>query len=314
MKLYAPKYYREFICIADKCRHSCCVGWEIDVDSETYDKYKKLNGGYGEMIKQSIDTEDTPHFILCEGDRCPHLDEKGLCRIILNLGEDHLCDICREHPRFYNYTSIGKEVGLGISCEEACRIVLSSDSYKEIIPIGDASDFCEQPELINDTLDGFDAISCRNEIYAILSDRSLPYTHRLSRICDKFSVSLSILTDAQWQGVIESLEYLYECHADQFRRFSSSLSIDEGNEELLERALAYFIYRHCSEAFDMRELRASLGFCLFAERLLASLSQRTKDTAEIFEAARIISEELEYCEENTDKIKNEFDLYYHGEE
>ena len=31
MKLYAPKYYNEFKCIADKCTHSCCVGWEIDM-------------------------------------------------------------------------------------------------------------------------------------------------------------------------------------------------------------------------------------------------------------------------------------------
>ena len=39
MKLYAPAYYKNFKCIADKCEHSCCVGWEIDIDKETLDKY-----------------------------------------------------------------------------------------------------------------------------------------------------------------------------------------------------------------------------------------------------------------------------------
>ena len=32
MKIIAPNYYPAFRCIADKCRHSCCIGWEIDID------------------------------------------------------------------------------------------------------------------------------------------------------------------------------------------------------------------------------------------------------------------------------------------
>jgi lysine-N-methylase len=35
MKLRAPKYYLDFACIADRCKHSCCIGWEIDVDADT---------------------------------------------------------------------------------------------------------------------------------------------------------------------------------------------------------------------------------------------------------------------------------------
>ena len=34
MKLFAPEYYKQFKCIADKCTHSCCIGWEIDIDEE----------------------------------------------------------------------------------------------------------------------------------------------------------------------------------------------------------------------------------------------------------------------------------------
>ena len=41
MKLFAPEYYKDFVCIADRCKHSCCVGWEIDVDKDTLEKYKK---------------------------------------------------------------------------------------------------------------------------------------------------------------------------------------------------------------------------------------------------------------------------------
>ena len=301
MKLFAPKYYERFVCIADRCRHSCCVGWEIDVDQDTYQKYAELSGGYGDEIKKSITHGDTPHFALCEGDRCPHLNENGLCKIILNLGEDHLCDICREHPRFYNFTSHGKEVGLGIACEEACRIVLSSDDYNTIICLGDddsePDDYC------------FDATVHRDEIYRLLSDRSKPYTERLDMIRDMHGVSLSIHNDDRWREIIGSLEFLDESHRDLFMQFTSAPKRSNETEKLLERALAYFIYRHCTEAYDEYELRISLGLCLFLESLLASLMQGASDFSKICDFARIISEELEYSTDNTDSIKNEFDIY-----
>ena len=82
MKLYAPKYYKDFRCIADKCEHSCCIGWEIDIDKDTAEKYKKLNDGYCAVVADSVSFDNTPHFKLGEHDRCPHLDENGLCKII----------------------------------------------------------------------------------------------------------------------------------------------------------------------------------------------------------------------------------------
>ena len=45
MKLYAPKYYKNFKCIADRCPHSCCIGWEIDIDRTTLTKYESLSDG-----------------------------------------------------------------------------------------------------------------------------------------------------------------------------------------------------------------------------------------------------------------------------
>ena len=92
MKLYAPEYYSDFVCIADKCRHSCCIGWEIDVDPLSMEKYSAIVHPYGQTVRDSIDiNSDTPHFITDDEDRCPHLDSHGLCRMILNLGEDSLC-------------------------------------------------------------------------------------------------------------------------------------------------------------------------------------------------------------------------------
>ena len=110
MQVFAPLYYNDFKCIADKCTHSCCIGWEIDIDEDTLRTYEESVGKYHELIRASIDYTDTPHFKLFANDRCAHLDDRGLCKIITECGENFLCDICREHPRFYNTTARGIEV------------------------------------------------------------------------------------------------------------------------------------------------------------------------------------------------------------
>ena len=33
-----PDFYPEFACIASRCGHSCCVGWEVDVDEDSLER------------------------------------------------------------------------------------------------------------------------------------------------------------------------------------------------------------------------------------------------------------------------------------
>lgn len=293
MKLFAPKYYSEFTCIADRCRHSCCVGWEIDIDADTMDKYASLCHPYGEAVRNSIDNTDTPHFRLGRGDRCPHLDEHGLCRIICEIGEDCLCDICREHPRFYNYNSRGCFVGLGLSCEEACRIILGSDSYCDFTVIGELTEEAET----ND----FDAIAEIEKLYTVLSDQTVTYAERLKNIASLYSLPFEFAAEARAE-LLSSLEYLDASHESLFIN-APKASFAPDKNIICERVLAYFIFRHCSAASDEFEFRAALGFALFCENLFRALAAESED---IFDLARIISEELEYSEDNTESIKTEF--------
>lgn len=289
MKLYAPGYYKDFECIAGKCEHSCCIGWEIDIDEKTMSKYDNLHIGYGSTIRESIRLNDTPHFKLTSDKRCPHLNSDGLCNIIINIGEDYLCDICREHPRFYNFSDVA-EVGIGMSCVEAARVILSSPFYNEFVEIVDIS--------YEEEYYDFDSRSERNSVYEILSDDKVDYSVRLMKICDKYGIESS--NDKLWLQIIDSLEYLHNEHKNLFMKYSSEKRAD-GKDEFLERALAYFIYRHCTEAFDIGDFSHRLSFCLFCERLLASLifesgSDSLKDIASL---ASIVSEEIEYSDNNT---------------
>lgn len=302
MKLFAPKYYKDFSCIAEKCSHNCCIGWEIDIDSNTMERYSSLckEKSYALELIKSIDTEDgTPHFILGDRERCPHLDSRGLCSIITELGEDLLCEICREHPRFYNDTYIGKEVGLGMACEEACRIILDSSEYNSFVEI---DELCGKPLPCD-----FDTLEKRTRLYDILGNDMLLHTEKLNIIYREFGISPQALSDNEWRDMLFSLEYLEDSHKKLFSSYSSDISTPRELEKTAERALAYYIFRHCTEALDENEYRASLGFCLFCERLLVSVlkAEGISEKDKAVTIARIISEELEYSEENTETIKNE---------
>lgn len=292
MKLYAPAYYKKFKCIAGQCRHSCCIGWEIDIDGGTLKKYDDLRCDYASVIADSISMEGVPHFRLGAKDRCPHLDDRGLCRIIINAGEDYLCDICREHPRFYNFTSVA-EVGLGMSCEEAARLILDSSDYEKMVEAGDVDASEDDVE--------FDGRAHRCRIYETLRNENSDYPERLGRIYLDYSIGIG--EDSAWLELIDSLEYLDGEHKKLFMRYSSHLR-PHGKDEYLERFLAYLIYRHCTEAVDLEDFCDRLTFCLFCERLLASLIcvEGADSISDVASLARIISEEIEYSDDNTSKL------------
>ena len=123
-----PDYYERFGCRAADCRHSCCRGWEIDVDAESAAYYQTLSGELGEKLRRSLTRdEEGVHFALTEDERCPFLQADSLCELICALGEDALCDICALHPRFYEDVGDLELCGLGLSCEAVCALLLGSE-------------------------------------------------------------------------------------------------------------------------------------------------------------------------------------------
>lgn len=294
MKLLAPSYYKNFKCIADKCKHSCCIGWEIDIDDDTLDLYADIEEPYGEVIRDSVDFDDVPHFRLTDEERCPHLDSAGLCKIITEFGEDHLCDICTDHPRFYEDTKKGKTVGIGMSCEEACRIILTSEDYR-IVEIDELEDD-DQYSVKND----FDSIEYIEDLYKKLSTDGSSLKEKISKIIDINTVHIS---KNSWIEILDKLEFLNESSRSAFENFDTDISVLPEFEKKLERALAYFIFRHCSGAKTIAEFNIALGFGCICTFLIASIVKH-QNKADINEATRTVSEEIEYSETNTEILKN----------
>lgn len=138
MRLFVPNYYKHFKCIAQKCRHNCCISWEIDIDEETLAHYENIKGHFGKKLMEGIEYHDDCACFRLDGKgRCVFLNENNLCDIILNIGENSLCLICNDHPRFRNFYSNRIEMGLGLCCEEAGRIILSQDIPFSLVELSD---------------------------------------------------------------------------------------------------------------------------------------------------------------------------------
>lgn len=283
MKIYYPSYYEKFKCIADRCRHSCCVGWEIAVDDATMEKYNDM--GDADILTHISQGE----IVMKNGEGCPFLRPDGLCRLIADYGEDCISEICREHPRFYHRVGERIEMGIGASCEEAARLILSSDYI----------DFsCREYEIDRSSDTNLDSLTHRGRIYALLSENEASFDNKIDRISSEYGIENLFSDYDTWNSVLAGLELLDEGHRESI--FLKEVGENQENSLLYERFFAYLVFRHLSVATSEENLRARLGFCILLTKIL--MSGKNGDFSEICELARLISEEIEYSEENTDSL------------
>ena len=65
-----PTFYKNFKCKANGCEHTCCKGWEIDVDETTALYYQTMDSDFGKRLADSLSLdEDGYHFLLDGNDR-----------------------------------------------------------------------------------------------------------------------------------------------------------------------------------------------------------------------------------------------------
>jgi len=148
MKQIVPDWYPLFRCKAGSCKHTCCAGWEIDIDPDSMDRFLSLPGATGDRLRSVIipDGEGGGSFRLDEAERCPMLRRDGLCELICQYGPDVLCDICDDHPRFRNHFSDRTELGLGLCCEAVAELVLRHEPPMELVIAEDDGDPRDLPD------------------------------------------------------------------------------------------------------------------------------------------------------------------------
>ncbi|HCW53467.1 MAG TPA: FliB family protein [Clostridium sp.] len=133
VKMILPTYVEKFRCIGGECEDNCCIGWDIDVDKETFKKYHKVEDKeMRRMFQKGVHNNpdctnerlDYGRIKLNKEKRCPFLDENNFCLVQGKYGEDYLGSVCSQYPRVVNKIDDYYEMSIDMGCPEAARIVL----------------------------------------------------------------------------------------------------------------------------------------------------------------------------------------------
>lgn len=222
MILRYPKYYENFSCIADRCEDTCCAGWEIDIDDKSYEYYMGIPGEFGEQIRKQIkeyqcedeDVYETHGFILKEEKRCPFLNERNLCEIILTLGEEAICDVCTNTPRNFLEYGNAREISISPSCAEAGRLIFGSNEKVTFIE-KEAAENLEFEESQEDLMIAGVVRSARDRAIIILQNRK---RNIYERICAFLNFSYEVQQCLNTNSFDEVLQ-LSESKPDGWSKF-----------------------------------------------------------------------------------------------
>ena len=288
MKLISVPYYDLFRCKAGDCHHNCCIGWEIDIDDRSLMRYMNEEGELGKELRANIVKGDVSSFCLDGEKRCHFLNENGLCELIVRKGESFLCEICTEHPRFYNVYQEFTERGVGLSCEAAAELILGND---ESYP----------------AYGGFEDEFLRFK-YKMLSDeeRTVPFSERLRRLKD--AAGIEEIDTVMLSRFLSGLEAIDTVWTDKMKHsVIPCLRPDNFSDVYMNRFLDYLIFRQLNDEGYIFE---QLVFCIAMAELMSVLCCSCDTPEDVYENCRLFSQEIEYSPDNMEAVFDYIDENY----
>ncbi|MBQ3115410.1 MAG: flagellin lysine-N-methylase [Clostridia bacterium] len=303
MKQYFLNYYPNFKCVAGKCKHTCCAGWEMNIDPDTLAKYKAESTDFGERLKKGINFKKS-QFKADKAGRCAFLNDEGLCDIIVNLGEQRLCQVCRDHPRFRSFFDDRTETGLGFCCEEATRIILSFED--KIAPVLDSDDKNDQPLDFNQK----NIIDFRQKAIDIVQDRERGASSRTEDLLRLCRAEIGEGEHKKICKVFLSFERLNKGWTARLKSIKDKPLKTHTDKDLalyFEQFLVNGLYRHLYLAEDTFFVRAITTALVVSWWVIQSVYHEENTAGEvdfglILDIVRAFSAEVEYSQKNLGKL------------
>ena len=296
-----PDYYKCFSCVADKCPETCCAGWEIGIDEETYYFYQTVTGKTRERLNRYLkEDEDGYHFQLTENGRCPFLNERNLCDLYMEFGERGMSITCKEHPRFITECGEYSQVDLSLSCPEAGRLFFETPLLPKI-----------ERERDEFSAEGLESVEKgKREQYLKKRNNKL----KDIRECDSIYLLMEKWLKEEEIDIkkeplrIEEFLKIQEIRDDSWKELiigkAESTNIKklfEKHEPWTRKLIYYFIFRYTMDEFyegeafetDLMALRGTVIILLLSEEIKGGLPL----------ASRKFSSEIEYSEKNASLIR-----------
>lgn len=306
MKTVKPKYFDKFRCIAGKCPDTCCAGWDVELDDAHAEAYKQDSSKLKELFDRHLSRDEDGYIFTPVDGRCPMLDTNGLCKIQLQNGESALCDTCRLFPRYFDDYGDIREIGLGLGCPEAARLLLLTDS--------DLSPDChiESKDKIYNILS-----QKRDEFFTVLDNRNFDFKMKLSAILFSAAEFQSEIDRVDMLGndssvpfsdcidVLKKMEYISEDRRlrllslnDDKCKYDNSQKYGDDFVKLMKYYIMRYMMTACFDLDLLTKIKYGVFACIIIKRLYDSIPDLSLD-----DRAAILcgySKEIEYSQINLD--------------
>lgn len=277
VNMFIPKYMLDFKCIGSECTDTCCAGWDINIDEDTYEKYINSTGSLKELVqgkfkenKNSYDYLNKGFMILKEKNKCPFLNDSLLCDIHGKVGEESLCITCKRFPRVYNIVDNIYEKSALASCPEICTKAFLNKDKMEFIEIEEMIDesSIEIRRIIDtEVFEGSDNLlqyfwDIRVNSINIIQNRNFSIEERLGILKSFYNKIEEYYNEKDFDRIEELLEQY--CEGDIDFKYLNNLELNESNEfylSLLEENLIKNIrsirLKECIEEYKKEILKVN---------------------------------------------------------
>lgn len=298
-----PTFYHTFQCKANQCHHTCCQKWTIDVDEETAKLYQTLPTPLGEDLRKFMTVDDEGYYFMFSDKHptCPLLREDGLCRVVLELGEDSLCDTCHMHPRFYKYIEDLELCGVGLSCEESVEKLLATEGDQLLFTIEDGDgEFTAEDRPVLENIFDLLALGINPAICQFTLNHSIHYCQELVTVYKKTEP-----IDEEWTKQLAHLEAMLS--STTASTTMDLLNADTIDVSALNKVYQYILYRQIDMLAEY-SLESLVRYAFDATVFIALL---THQFGNLPEQIRRWSEQIEYDEDNVAFLFNEYENSNH---
>ena len=226
MRYVKPDFFDKFKCIADKCPDNCCEGWQIVIDEDALERYDEAG------LSHYIDWQESA-FKQRNG-RCVFLNGQKLCKLVIDKGEEWLCNTCARYPRHEEEFEGVREWSLSLSCPMAASMMLERlEPMQFVIEEDDAIDPLEEEFEDFDLLLFTRLEDARTILFRIIQNREIPMVQRMAYV-------LRIGKDLQ-ECIDEERLYDMEDVIEAFAGELPVIPVKEGEER----------FQHLKEGFEI---------------------------------------------------------------
>lgn len=292
-----PTIYHTFQCKADRCENTCCQLWTIDIDESTAERYHTMIGPLGESLRQAITVDDEgSHFVFSnEQPICPLLNEQGLCKVVLELGEEGLCDTCHMHPRFYKYIEDLELCGVGLSCEASVELLAEDTQSDQVIFTieDDDSEFSPDERLTIQNIFELLALDIDSSYFQYSPNPDVQY---YAKLLDLYGTTEPI--DEEWTVQINTLSHDIEKLITAVQSYIANHDMG-----LFNKVFQYILYRQIDMLADY-SLESILSYARDGVEYILITS--AIEGSPLKQVARW-SQQIEYDEDNVELLLQHYD-------